>query len=223
MDPITLIVSALAAGAAAGAGGVATQAIQDAYNGLKSLITRKFAGKGGVQNAVATLETKPDSPSRQGVLAEELQAAGAGQDQELAVLAQKLLDLVGQAGLGGSRYTATLTGSGTIAQGPGAVAAGQGGVAVGGSVQGNIVTGNRNVIGSSAAPGQSAVSAAMTPEAQISALEAQLAARRQVLAALEQQKVLALGAEAARLDVLIAQERQEIKRLEGQLDESKSG
>ena len=44
-------------------------------------------------------------------------------------------------------YNATLSGGGAIAQGPGAVAAGQGGVAVGGSVRGNIITGNRNVVG----------------------------------------------------------------------------
>ena len=40
-----------------------------------------------------------------------------------------------------SRYTAQLTCSGSIAQGPGAVAAGQGGVA-GGSVHGNVSPGS---------------------------------------------------------------------------------
>jgi len=41
-----------------------------------------------------------------------------------------------------SRYTAKLTGSGAIAQGPSAVAAGQGGVAIGGSVHGNVSLGS---------------------------------------------------------------------------------
>ena len=44
MDPITLIVAALAAGAAAGLGDTASQAIKDAYAGLKGLIKRRFAG-----------------------------------------------------------------------------------------------------------------------------------------------------------------------------------
>jgi hypothetical protein len=40
-----------------------------------------------------------------------------------------------------SRYSAQLTDSGAIAQGPGAVAAGQGGIAIGGSVYGNVSLG----------------------------------------------------------------------------------
>ncbi|MBO0849309.1 MAG: hypothetical protein J2P20_07600 [Pseudonocardia sp.] len=42
MDSVSLIVDALAAGAVAGAQGTATQAVKDAYGGLKSLVTRRF-------------------------------------------------------------------------------------------------------------------------------------------------------------------------------------
>ena len=215
MDPITLIVAALAAGAASGGGAVAAQAIQDAYNGLKGLIARKFADKGGVQSAVASLESKPESPARQAVLAEELETAGAAPDRELVALAQQLLDLARQAGLGGgASYTAALTGSGAIAQGPGAVAAGERGVAVGGNVFGGIVAGDR--YGAAASPATAPGGTTALDEA--ASLHEQRAARAAVLAALERQAVLASGAEAARLQVQIAQEQQAIRRLEDQLD-----
>lgn len=46
----------------------------------------------------------------------------------------------------GTRYEASLKGSGAIAQGPGATAVGERGVHVGGDVGGSIVTGDRNVV-----------------------------------------------------------------------------
>jgi hypothetical protein len=45
MDPTTLIIGALAAGAAAAAKDTASQAVKDAYAGLKALIQRRFAEK----------------------------------------------------------------------------------------------------------------------------------------------------------------------------------
>jgi hypothetical protein len=43
MDPVTLILTALVAGAAASVKDTANQAVKDAYNGLQDLIKRKFA------------------------------------------------------------------------------------------------------------------------------------------------------------------------------------
>ncbi|MCB0144110.1 MAG: hypothetical protein KDE50_29740, partial [Caldilineaceae bacterium] len=71
MEPITFIVTALAAGAAAGLTASAENAIKEAYAGIKALIQRKF---GGVDLAV--LESKPESATRRGVVAEELTEAG---------------------------------------------------------------------------------------------------------------------------------------------------
>jgi hypothetical protein len=128
---------------------VATQAIKDGYAGLKALVIRKFGTKPAVATAVEQVEKKPESEPWQGVLKEELKAAGADKDEELLKQAQALLDLLKQhdpATL--ATYGATLTGSGAIAQGAGAVAAGAGGVAVGGSVSGStIVTGDHNTVG----------------------------------------------------------------------------
>ena len=45
VDPASLIVAALAAGAVAGAQNTATEAVKDAYAGLKALVQRRIAGR----------------------------------------------------------------------------------------------------------------------------------------------------------------------------------
>jgi hypothetical protein len=139
MDPITIVVTAVAAGAVAATNEVAAQVVKDSYAALKALIVRKFGEKADVAGAVEVVEKKPDSEARQAVLREELETAEAAQDEEVVQQAQVLLDLLRQHGLtAGPSYQATLTGSGAIAQGPGAVAAGSSGVAVGGDVKGGV-------------------------------------------------------------------------------------
>ncbi len=149
MDPLTVIISALTAGAAASAKDVVAQAVKDGYVGLKALIVRQFGQKADVEAALEGVEKKPDSEARQAVLKEELETAGAAQDAEVVRQAQALLELLKQHGLvSGPSYQATVKGSGAIAQGEGAVAAGAGGVAVGGNVTGStIITGDGNVVG----------------------------------------------------------------------------
>jgi hypothetical protein len=140
MDPLTLIVTAVTAGAVAASKDVAAQAVKDSYAALKALLVRKF----GQKVDVAALEKDPDSEARQGVLKEELETARAAQDADLVQQAQALLDLLKQHGLElGPSYQAELHGSGAIAQGPGAVAAGKGGVAVGGDVKGDVRVGRK--------------------------------------------------------------------------------
>jgi hypothetical protein len=149
MDPITVIVSAVVAGAAASAKDAVAQAVKDGYAGLRALIVRKFGQKADVGDAVEGVERKPNSEARKAVLKEELEAAGAGQDADVVQQAQKLLELLKEQGMtAGVSYHAELHGSGAIAQGEGAVAAGERGVAVGGDVRdGVIVTGDGNVVG----------------------------------------------------------------------------
>ncbi len=143
MEPIATIVTALVAAAVASAKDVVGQAVKDAYAGLKALILRKFGDKADVARALEQVEKKLDSDARRAVLAEELKEAGAGQDAELVKQAQALLDLLKQQGLSpGTTYTATLTGSGAIAQDHSA-AAGAGGIAIGGNVQGDVSTGKQ--------------------------------------------------------------------------------
>jgi hypothetical protein len=139
MDPVTLIVGALVAGAVAATKDVTAQAIKDAYSGLKSLIVQKY---GKAASAVELLAEEPESKPHQEVAKMALEKAGVSQDAELAAQAKALLDLLKQAGqLDRATYNAYVSGSGAIAQGPGAVAAGQGGIAVGGNVEGGISLG----------------------------------------------------------------------------------
>lgn len=149
MDPLTIIVSAVAAGAAASVKDVVAQAVMDGYASLKALIVRKFGQKADVGNALEGVEKRPDSEARQAVLKEELETAGAGQDAEVIRQAGALLELLKQQGVAaGVSYQAELHGSGFIAQGEGVAAAGAGGVAVSGDVGGGIiVTGDKSTVG----------------------------------------------------------------------------
>lgn len=89
MDPITIIVTALVAGAAAGLKPTAEQVVKDAYEGIKTLIKRKYA-----RVSVDNLEGDPASEARKSVVREDLQKAGAAEDAELLVEARKVLDTV---------------------------------------------------------------------------------------------------------------------------------
>jgi hypothetical protein len=85
MDPITLILTALVAGAAKAAG----DTIPDAYKGLKALIQKKFAGKPEAEMALAKHEEKPkvwEEP-----LKDALVEAGVDKDEEILKAAQELL------------------------------------------------------------------------------------------------------------------------------------
>jgi hypothetical protein len=90
MDPIALILSALIAGAAKTAGDVA----QDAYNGLKALIKRKFESQGKLDSSTILdkYEEKPDKTKP--LLEDELTEVGADKDEEIIQMARKLLDVL---------------------------------------------------------------------------------------------------------------------------------
>jgi hypothetical protein len=106
MEPIlTTIISALVAGAVAKAKDVASQAVSEAYQGLKSLIVRKLGGKSG---AVQSIEDDPDSESAQASLAEVLAKQQLHQDAELKTLADRLERAVAEA------KQAAVAGSGDI-------------------------------------------------------------------------------------------------------------
>jgi len=103
MDPVaTAIIAALSAGAIGGLTEASKTAITEAYTTLTSLLHKKFGSKSEVVQAVAQLEAKPESASRQGMLQEELLTVNAEHDQELLEAAQRVLTLVQpqQAGMG---------------------------------------------------------------------------------------------------------------------------
>ena len=89
MEPISLIISALVAGATVAAKDTAGSVVKDAYNGLKELIKGKFAGKPEVAVALEKHEAKPEVWKEP--LAETLKENGADKDEEIIKLAHELL------------------------------------------------------------------------------------------------------------------------------------
>jgi ParB-like chromosome segregation protein Spo0J len=89
MDPITIVITAIALGAAAGLKPTTEQVVKDAYVGLKTLIQKKYA-----HVDLNLIEGDPASKMRQGVLAEDLQKTSAAQDEELLVRAKAVLDTI---------------------------------------------------------------------------------------------------------------------------------
>ena len=73
MDPVSIVAGALVAGAVAGTTNVASQAVMDAYAGLKRLIVRRFGSQADVADALARLEARPDSKGRRDVVQEEVE------------------------------------------------------------------------------------------------------------------------------------------------------
>ena len=137
MDPVTLIVTALATGAAAAAKDIGGDAVKSAFNSLKALIAKKFGGKADVENAVAQVEQKPESTGRKETLKEELQAAGADQDQELLAQVQAFLKLLEEKGVSTGVNLSASNVTATASQGGTAVGAFQ----VGGNVSGDVQIG----------------------------------------------------------------------------------
>jgi hypothetical protein len=105
MDPITLIVTALAAGAALGVQDTASAMVRDAYASLKALVRRRLGGDPGTEMVLARHEQAPET--WQAPLKAELARTGADEDGDLIAAAKALLDLVGQAG----KYTVDVRGA----------------------------------------------------------------------------------------------------------------
>jgi len=107
MDPISMIVSALTAGAVAALQETAGTAINDAYQGLISLVKKKF---GKDTKAVTALEGHAEDPDTwQKPLEKSIQESGAAEDKDVLEAAQKLLELV-QSTQSSSKYDIKIEG-----------------------------------------------------------------------------------------------------------------
>jgi hypothetical protein len=89
MDPVSIIVTALATGAAAGLKPTTEKAVRDSYAAIKALIRRKYSGV-----SVDLLENDPASEARRQVLAEDLRKSEAAGDEELLGQARAVLEAV---------------------------------------------------------------------------------------------------------------------------------
>jgi hypothetical protein len=94
VEPILIsIVSALVAGATAKAKDVASKAVSDAYDGLKSLLIRKLGKSGAVQS----VEDDPESNAATANLASALSSKNLHQDGELKQQADQVEEAVAAA------------------------------------------------------------------------------------------------------------------------------
>ena len=109
MDPITLIVTALAAGAALGVKDTASAMVTDAYAGVKALVKKRLGEGPGAELVLARHEQAPET--WQAPLMAELAETGADGDRDLIAAAQALLDLVGEAEGRAGKYTADARGA----------------------------------------------------------------------------------------------------------------
>ena len=106
MDPVTLIVTALAAGAASALQDGAAQAVKDAYAQLKVLVQKRFAHRPKAKLMLAEHEAAPQT--WKAPLAVELSAASADGDADLIAAAQAMMSLVDEAGSQAGKYVVTV-------------------------------------------------------------------------------------------------------------------
>lgn len=106
MDPITLIVTALTAGASAGAIDGLKEDIREpakaAYGRLRDLAMRCFRGNASAE--VILMEHQADPETYKAALAKKFAEAGAGKDPHLVAAAKVLMELVDQDGVKSGKY-----------------------------------------------------------------------------------------------------------------------
>lgn len=89
MEPITVILAAIAAGAAKGVGDSASEAVEKAYTGLREALRRRFRGDTDAEAALVRYVADPDSA--EDVLARHLRSTGAGADDTVLAAAERVL------------------------------------------------------------------------------------------------------------------------------------
>jgi hypothetical protein len=108
VDPVTVIVTALGAGAALGVKDTASAAVKDAYSSLKGLAKKRFANREDAQLVLAQYEKSP--AKWESMITGELTEAGAARDAELLAAAQLLLSLADPAGSQAGKYNVDVSG-----------------------------------------------------------------------------------------------------------------
>jgi hypothetical protein len=123
VEPISLILTALAAGASAGT----LDALKDdvrkkvvaAYGKLRSLAGRRVSGRPHGELALREYATAPQK--WEGLLAAVLAEAGAASDADLVAAARAVMELADPAGAGSGKYAVTVRDSKGVQVGDGNV------------------------------------------------------------------------------------------------------
>src|ERR1051325_11478324 len=109
MEPVSMILAALASGAAAAAQDTASQAIRDRYTGVKSVVQKKLqARQANAPTVIAEFEK--DSETWEKPMQKSLADAGAASDDEVIELARRVLQLV-QTDQGPGKFNVQVTGN----------------------------------------------------------------------------------------------------------------
>jgi RIP homotypic interaction motif len=121
MEPVSLILAALATGASAGAlealGDDVKDKVKAAYAKLHGLVKKRVAGR---PDAELALERYPSAPKKwEAVLTDELTESGAAQDSDIAAAAKALMELMDQAGAKSGKYNVTIRDSKGVQVGDG--------------------------------------------------------------------------------------------------------
>ncbi len=114
MDPISMIVSALVAGAAAACKETASQAIKDSYLGLKSLVVQFWQNKpdgdlaANESEANVFLKNLEEDPDFQSLVEKKLSKIKAEPDNELLKQAESLMKMLDPKGARSGKYQVTI-------------------------------------------------------------------------------------------------------------------
>jgi hypothetical protein len=121
MDPITLVVTALAAGASAGAVDALKEdvrgSVKAAYERVHDLVKRRFRGNASAEVILA--EHQADPKTYGAPLAKKLSEAGAGDDASLVAAATALMELLDHKGARAGKYNVTIENSKGVQAGDG--------------------------------------------------------------------------------------------------------
>jgi hypothetical protein len=112
MDPVSLIVTAVAAGASGALQDSAAQAIKDAYAAFKGLLKRKFQGKPFAVSILDGYEQEPDVWQKP--LERQLAETGAADEEAIVRAAQQVLALTDPQGARSGKYNVTISGKGIV-------------------------------------------------------------------------------------------------------------
>lgn len=118
MDPISLIVAALAAGAAAELKGMAGEVVKDSFTALKTLVRRRLRGDPTAEADLRQLARDPDADTS--AFKQRLVTAGADADEQLLHQAIDLLARLDPQGARAGKYDVKVTGGKGVVVGDGA-------------------------------------------------------------------------------------------------------
>ena len=102
MEPVSLLLAALAAGVGAGVQDIAGSAVRDAYAKLREVLRRRFAGRPAAEEALA--EHEKDPKAYEPLLRKYVTETGADRDAEVLELAERVLALADSAGSAAGKY-----------------------------------------------------------------------------------------------------------------------